>query len=197
MEHTSGNVTKGTNSSGWVICILLSLFYGYAFAFSCFPAILIRQFMHEYSISASSVGVLSSIAYVASLIILLPIGIVMRYLSSRLMFFILCSIFLLSNLIFAFSYTYWLVILSRILLGLVYSGFFIQFSYVLKNYLGERELPIASSVLNFSGIAGGIVTMILFNKLVMIFNWHHVALYFFFFAIYCIQSSKLIRPKTE
>lgn len=143
----------------------------------------------DLSLSAFELSIIASTYYIIYVIFQIPAGLLIDRFGCRLILTIGAIVCCLSCALFATTRVFWLIIISRMLMGGSMSFSFIASLHIAAKWFPLKYLAfitgLAESVAMFGAIAGNLILA----KLLLHFTWRHCYISFagfmFFLAVFC------------
>lgn len=160
---------KRASLRGWLIWLVVSLFYLYELILRIVPSVIVPDLMHDFSVTATGVGALSVFYYYAYTPIQLPVGLLIDRFGARWQLISACLICVLGTFLFASAHSEALLALSRLLIGLGSAFAWVAVTYLISHWFPVRQrgmlIGLGSSVGLLGGM-GGQGPMVLFTDAV-------------------------------
>jgi len=160
----------------WVMWFLATLFFAYQFIMRVFTGLCVPEIMHKFHIDATEFGLFSSMYYYGYAGMQIPVAYLLDRFGPRLIISLCC--FVCSSSIFLFYWTdnWYLVLLSRFLIGAASAAGFLGASKVISLWF-----PFATYArmvgLTFSlGLLGAIYGGKPVSHLISLYGWENVLL---------------------
>ena len=117
----------------YVFLITIYFFYFYEFFLRVFPSLLVNEMMREFSVTATSIGIMSAFYIFAYAPMQIPTGILIDKFDSKKMLFLAGIFCCFGSIIFGFSLNIFQASVSRFLIGLGSSFVFIIMIYMITH----------------------------------------------------------------
>lgn len=142
----------------WSIWFLAALFYFYEYILRVSPGVMVPELMKSFTITASSVGVLSAFYLYAYAPMQLPVGILMDRYGVRRVLSLACIVCGLGAFLFAFAHYFMVAALGRLLIGAASAFAFISMVYVTFHWFPKERraflIGLANSIAMLGAAAG-------------------------------------------
>ncbi len=143
-------------SNKWLIFVILSIIYFFVYFHRTSPAVLANDLMEEFGISALAIGIFSSLYFYPYAVLQVPVGVLSDTKGAKKTVLIFTLISLTGVFLFAFSPSYEIVILSRLLIGIGVSGVYIPTVKIISIWFKHNEFATAMGILFAVGNLGAI-----------------------------------------
>lgn len=143
----------------WIIWLLAATFYFYEFVLRVSPSVMIAELMQSFSITASSVGVLSAFYLYAYAPMQIPVGMLMDRFGVKSLLSLASVVVGAGAIIFSFSNHVQMASIGRFLIGGGSSFAFVAMVYISSHWFPIKRraflIGIANSVAMLGASAGG------------------------------------------
>jgi predicted MFS family arabinose efflux permease len=143
-------------SNKWLIFVILSSIYFFVYFHRTSPAVIANDLMKEFGISALAIGIFSSLYFYPYAVLQVPVGVLSDTKGAKKTVLIFTLVSLIGVFLFAFSPSYEIVILSRLLIGIGVSGIYIPTVKVISIWFKHNEFATAMGILFAVGNLGAI-----------------------------------------
>jgi sugar phosphate permease len=171
----------------WVCYGILVLTYIFVYFDRVAPAVVAPELMKEFGLTATSLGVLSSMYFYPYAAMQIPAGILSDYMGPRLSVTIFFLIAAAGTAIFGIAHSFPLIILGRFLMGVGVAVVWIPCMRILANWFRPNEYSTLTGAMLTSGNAGAILASAPLAYLVGIVGWR--ASFFWLGAFMIILSA--------
>jgi MFS family permease len=160
----------------WVMWFLATLFFAYQFIMRVFTGLCVPEIMHKFHIDATEFGLFSSMYYYGYAGMQIPVAYLLDRFGPRLVISLCCFVCSASIFLFYWTDNWYLVLLSRFLIGAASAAGFLGASKVISLWF-----PFATYArmvgLTFSlGLLGAIYGGKPVSHLISIYGWENVLL---------------------
>jgi len=156
---------------GWTIWGLGAAFYLYAFFQRVAPGVMTAELSADFNLSASALGNLSAFYFYSYVAMQIPTGILADLWGPRKLLTAGALIASLGSLFFAFSDSFTLAAIGRLLIGASVSVAFISMLKLASHWLHPRQFALASGMALFTGIIGAVFAGVPLRMLVEHYGW--------------------------
>lgn len=157
-------------------------FFTYQFILRLWPSLMMQQIMHQFQIDATGFGLLASVYYYGYAGMQLPIAVLLDRFGARYIVCICAVLCGLATLLFTYTESWALALLSRFLIGAGSAAGFLATSKVISEWFG-REYYARMVGFSFTvGLLGAIYGGKPVSLLVENFGWQQVA-----FTLACVS----------
>ena len=159
----------------WLICIIAAFFYSYDFILRISPSIMISPLMHDLSINAAGIGLLSAFYFYAYTPLQIPAGVAVdKYNRHRVLTFaaLLC---VGGTFIFASAHNLYLMFLARILMGAGSAFAFVGALKLASLWLPHKTFAFYTGFATALGTLGAIFADTVLSHFVVHFGWRNTA----------------------
>lgn len=157
----------------WVCYFMLLATYVFVYFDRVAPAVVAPELMKEFSLTATSMGILSSMYFYPYAAMQIPSGILSDYLGPRIsvaIFFIIAAI---GTALFGIAHSFGLVIFGRFLMGVGVAVVWIPAMRILANWFRPNEFSTLTGMMLTFGNAGAILASAPLAFLVGIVGWRY------------------------
>lgn len=140
---------------GWVIWAIATTFFVLQMIIQLSTGVLVKQFMRDFHLDATKVGLLISAYYYLYVVLQIPAGYLAGLFGTRKVLLFATLVTGVSCALFSISHSFWLAIFSRILLGGGLAFTFVGLSDLTTNWLGLNRFGLMLAIsegITFSGI---------------------------------------------
>jgi len=161
----------------WVVFWVMALIYFFVYFHRTSPAVLANILMEEFAVTALAVGVLSSAYFYPYGLMQIPVGYLSDIKGPRLVTTVFTLIAFFGTLLFAFSPTFEVAILGRLLIGVGVSGVYIPTIKIISRWFKVDEFATLTGVLFAVGNTGALVSAYPLAAMTSAFGWRHSFLF--------------------
>ena len=161
----------------WVVFWVMALIYFFVYFHRTSPAVLANTLMEEFAVTALAVGVLSSAYFYPYGLMQIPVGYLSDIKGPRLVTTVFTLIAFFGTLLFAFSPTFEVAILGRLLIGIGVSGVYIPTIKIISRWFKVDEFATLTGVLFAVGNTGALVSAYPLAAMTSAFGWRHSFLF--------------------
>lgn len=161
----------------WVVFWVMALIYFFVYFHRTSPAVLANTLMEEFAVTALAVGVLSSAYFYPYGLMQIPVGYLSDIKGPRLVTTVFTLIAFFGTLLFAFSPTFEVAILGRLLIGVGVSGVYIPTIKIISRWFKVDEFATLTGVLFAVGNTGALVSAYPLAAMTSAFGWRHSFLF--------------------
>lgn len=173
----------------WVIFSVLSAIYFFVYFHRTSTAVLADEIMEEFAVSALAIGLMSSAYFYPYALLQIPVGVLADTKGPRKTTTLFTFIAFAGTLLFAFSTTFPMVVLGRLLIGIGVSGVYIPTIKVLSQWFRKHEFATLTGILFAVGSMGALLSAYPLAMMAILFGWRTAFLFIgiitFFLAIMC------------
>jgi len=141
---------------GWLIWLVVSLFYLYELILRIVPSVIVPDLMHDFSLTATGVGALSVFYYYAYAPIQLPVGLLIDRYGARWQLILACLVCVIGTFLFAQAHSEGLLAASRLLVGLGSAFAWVAVTYLISHWFPPRQRGLLIGLGSSVGLLGGI-----------------------------------------
>ncbi len=152
------------------------LFFTYQFILRLWPGLMMTQIMEQFSIDASSFGLLAALYYYGYAGMQIPVAIMLDRFSTRYVIFVFTIICGIAMLTFSYTDNWYLACLSRFLVGVGSAVGFLGVSKVVSDWFPKEQY---AKMIGFSftiGLMGAIYGGKPISLLIEHYSWQKVAI---------------------
>ncbi|HMK36257.1 MAG TPA: MFS transporter [Desulfomonilaceae bacterium] len=180
----------------WVCYGMLLLTYIFVYFDRVAPAVIAPELMKEFGLSATSLGILSSMYFYPYAAMQIPSGILSDRMGPRISVTIFFTIAAIGTALFGLAYTFGWIIVGRFLMGVGVAVVWIPCMRILANWFRPKEFATLTGVMLTVGNAGAVLAAAPLAFLVGIVGWR-ASFYWLgaFMAIVAILNFIVLRNK--
>ncbi|MDC0344729.1 MFS transporter [Alphaproteobacteria bacterium] len=141
----------------WLVWVCGALFYCYVFLLRVSPSIMTDDWMSAFGIEAATLGLISSLYFLAYVSIQLPLGAIMDYVGPRRLLGTAAFICAVGSLFIAFSHTATETILGRGLIGLGSACGFLGTMKLATLWFQKSKLGLIATITTGLGTIGAVM----------------------------------------
>ncbi len=160
----------------WLVCLSAALFFFYEFIQMGMFNSISQELMHDFSINAGQLGLLSAMYFYADVIFLLFAGILVDRVSIRTIILSAMVMVVLATITFAFSQSFQLAAFSHFIAGIGNAFCFLSCIKLATRWFPSQRLALVIGIMITIAMAGGIVAQTPFALLVHILGWRSAVL---------------------
>ncbi|MBA2653559.1 MAG: MFS transporter [Gammaproteobacteria bacterium] len=173
---TPASVADNARYLPWLTCFCAALFFFFEFMqVNIFNAIA-PSLMKEFSLSAARVGHISANYFYATLIFLIPAGMILDRVSTRKVILVAMSSSVLCTYVFATMNQIWIAELSRFITGLGGSFCLISCIRLAANWFPPRRLALVIGLIVTLAMFGGMLAQTPMTLLTDMLGWRKMML---------------------
>lgn len=161
----------------WIIFLILSAIYFFVYFHRTSTAVLADKIMEEFAISALAVGLMSSAYFYPYALLQIPVGILSDTKGPRKTTTIFTLIAFIGTMLFAFSNSFMMAILSRFFIGVGVSGVYVPTVKILSQWYRKHEFATLTGVLFAVGNMGALLSAYPLAMMAIIFGWRTAFLF--------------------
>ncbi|MFM2322106.1 MAG: transporter superfamily [Pseudomonadota bacterium] len=179
MAETSNQIPDHLSFSKiqpWLVCLSAALFFFYEFIQMGMFNSISQELMHDFSINAGQLGLLSATYFYADVIFLLFAGVLVDRISIRTIILSAMVMVVLSTITFAFSQSFQLAAFSHFIAGVGNAFCFLSCIKLATRWFPSQRLALVVGIMITIAMAGGIVAQTPFALLVHILGWRQAVL---------------------
>ncbi|MES2212432.1 MAG: MFS transporter [Pseudomonadota bacterium] len=167
----------------WLICGLAALFYCYEYLLRVSPSVMIPELMRSFSVSATEIGLLTSLYYYAYTPMQLPVGLMMDRFGPRriLTFAVLCCA--IGTFMFGGMNGLWIAGIGRFLVGLGSAFAFVGVLKLATVWLPPNRFGMISGLATTLGMLGAISGEMILGHFVSEVGWEKTIAYSGYFGL--------------
>lgn len=155
----------------WLVCFSAALFFLFEFMqVNIFNAIT-PSLMKEFALSATRVGQISANYFYATLLFVLPAGMILDRLSSRKVILVAMAASVISTYFFSLSNQIWVAEISRFVTGLGGSFCFISCIRLASRWFPPKQLALVVGLMVTMAMFGGMIAQTPMTVLTDHFGW--------------------------
>ncbi len=162
--------------TSYVMWLFPVLFFAYQFILRLWPGLMMHQIMEQFSIDASDFGMLAAFYYYGYAGMQIPVAILLDRFGARLILFVFAMICGVATLMFIYTESFWLAVVSRFLIGAGSAVGFLGVSKVVSQWFPKDEYARMISLSFTVGLMGAIYGGKPVNMLIEAYSWQQVAL---------------------
>ncbi len=158
---------------GCLICGLGALFYCYEYLLRIEPSVMIPQLMHEFGVTAASLGLLTALYYYAYTPMQLVVGVIIDSYGTRAVItlaVLLCSI---GSLIFSTVHSIYFAGIGRFLIGFGSAFAFVAVLKLVAVWLPKRHFAFFAGFATALGMVGAMAGDVELTLLAHKIGWRH------------------------
>jgi MFS family permease len=181
----------------WFICFLASFFYGYEFLLRVIPSVLDTIIINKFIISESNLGLIGSMYYFAYTPLQIFVGPIFDYFGIRkplLMAILFC---IMGNLLFSGFHSYYIILLSRFIIGIGSAFAFIGVLKISADYLPHKYFSIIAGVTTAIGLLGAITGQYFFVQISKVIGYQLTLHFISILGVIIFLLLYLLIPKQE
>jgi predicted MFS family arabinose efflux permease len=160
----------------YVMWLFPALFFAYQFILRLWPGLMMHQIMEQFSIDASQFGMLAAFYYYGYAGMQIPVAILLDRFGAKLILFIFTMICGLATLMFIYTESFWLAVISRFLIGAGSAVGFLGVSKVVSQWFPKDQYARMISFSFTIGLMGAIYGGKPVNMMIEAYSWQQVAL---------------------
>lgn len=173
----------------WFMFFIGGLFIAMQFILQSSSGSIVKHLMHDFNINALSVGVLSSSFFYSYISLQIPSGILIDRFGVKIVLMISTLICCAACLLFSYSHSLHLAILSKILLGIGATPSVVGTLNIAHCWFAKRQFAMLVGFTEMFGMLGGAIGSGLFAFWVEVHGWRHAmiecSIAFFILTILC------------
>lgn len=161
------------------------LFFAYQFILRLWPGLMINEIIEQFSIDATSFGLLAALYYYGYAGMQIPVAMLLDRFSARNIVFFFALICGIATMFFTYTDTWYVACISRFFIGVGSAAGFLSVSKVVSEWFPKSQY---ANMIGFSftfGLMGAIYGGKPVSILISTYSWQHVALTLAFVSI-CI-----------
>lgn len=162
--------------TSYVMWLFPVLFFAYQFILRLWPGLMMHQIMEQFSIDASDFGMLAAFYYYGYAGMQIPVAILLDRFGARLILFVFAMICGVATLMFIYTESFWLAVVSRFLIGAGSAVGFLGVSKVVSQWFPKDQYARMISLSFTVGLMGAIYGGKPVNMLIEAYSWQQVAL---------------------
>jgi MFS family permease len=147
--------TNLDSRNAWIIWTCASAFYLYECILRVSPSVMTQGLMHDFSVTSTALGILSSFYYYSYTPLQIPCGAMVDYLGTRKILTISCAICTLGAYIFAQSDILFYAQVGRFLVGAGSACAFISCLKVASEWFSPAKFAVMTGLTTMMGTLGG------------------------------------------
>lgn len=160
----------------YVMWLFPVLFFAYQFILRLWPGLMMHQIMEQFSIDASQFGMLAAFYYYGYAGMQIPVAILLDRFGAKLILFVFAIICGLATLMFIYTGSFWLAVISRFLIGAGSAVGFLGVSKVVSQWFPKEQYARMISLSFSVGLMGAVYGGKPVNMLIETYSWQQVAL---------------------
>lgn len=162
--------------TSYVMWLFPVLFFAYQFILRLWPGLMMHQIMEQFSIDASQFGMLAAFYYYGYAGMQIPVAILLDRFGARLILFVFAMICGIATLMFIYTESFWLAVVSRFLIGAGSAVGFLGVSKVVSQWFPKEQYARMISLSFTVGLMGAVYGGKPVNMLIEAYSWQQVAL---------------------
>lgn len=151
-----GSPPKQSSGRGWMIWLIVAIFYLYELILRIVPSVILSDLMHDLHITATGIGTLSAFYYYAYTPMQLPVGILIDRFGARFQLALACFLCVAGSYLFSTAYRDPAIAFSRLLIGFGSSYAWVGFVYLVSHWFPSRKMGLLVGLGSSIGLLGGI-----------------------------------------
>lgn len=152
------------------------LFFAFQFILRLWPGLMMHQVMAQFSIDASHFGMLAAFYYYGYAGMQIPVAMLLDRFGARLVLFVFAMICGVATLIFIYTQSFWLAVLSRFLIGAGSAVGFLGVSKVVSEWFPKDQYARMISLSFTVGLMGAVYGGKPVNMMIEAYGWQPIAL---------------------
>jgi predicted MFS family arabinose efflux permease len=160
----------------WVVCLSAALFFFYEFIQMNVIDAINMELMETFSLTATDLGLFSSVYFYANVIFLLPAAMILDRISTRRVILTALLVCTLGNVLFASSGSLWLATVSRFLTGIGSAFCFLSCIRLASRWFPPSRMALVSGFVVTMAMAGGMVAQAPMTYLTELYGWRHAVM---------------------
>ncbi len=152
------------------------LFFAYQFILRLWPGLMMHQIMEQFSIDASHFGMLAAFYYYGYAGMQIPVAMLLDRFGARVILFAFSTICGVSTLMFIYTESFWLAVVSRFFIGAGSAVGFLGVSKVVSQWFPKDQYARMISLSFTVGLMGAVYGGKPVNMLIEAYSWQQVAL---------------------
>ncbi len=160
----------------WFVVLTAGLFFFYEFIqMNLFDAIS-GSLIHEFGITASSLGQLSSYYFIANVLFLFPAGILLDRYSTRIVILVSMGVCVMGTTLLSFAPNFHWAIISRFFTGIGSAFCFLSAIRLASRWFEPKHMALVTGLLVTMAMLGGMLAQTPMSILVSMFSWRETLL---------------------
>jgi sugar phosphate permease len=155
----------------WFIFATLSLIYFFVYFHRVSSAVISKDLMFEFGVSALSMGLLSSMYFYSYALFQIPVGMLSDTVGTRKTTTLLTFVAASGSFLFGLSLNFEMALVSRLLIGIGVSGVWIPTLKILSQWYGKREYATLTGILLAVGNLGALSASYPLALMIQTFGW--------------------------
>ncbi len=160
----------------YVMWLFPVLFFAYQFILRLWPGLMMNQMMEQFSIDASHFGMLAAFYYYGYAAMQIPVAILLDRYGVRIILFVFAMTCGVATLMFIYTESFWLAVVSRFLIGAGSAVGFLSVSKVVSQWFPKDQYARMISFSFTVGLMGAVYGGKPVNMLIEAYSWQYVAL---------------------
>ncbi len=184
-----------TPSRAWLVVIAAALLFFYEFIQLNLPDSIGLYLLKDFHLDASTLSQLSSLYFISNVIFLLPAGIILDRVSTRLVILVALTICIIGTFMLSFAPDPSWVAYSRFLAGIGSAFCFLSAMRLASRWFPPHRLALVSGVVVTMAMLGGLVAQTPMTLLTQTVGWRHAVLFdaflgiiFFFIILFVVKD---------
>ena len=161
----------------WLICLLAALFYTYDFILRIIPSVMIHPLMHQFSVGAAEIGLLSAFYFYSYTPLQIPSGIIIDKFDRRLVLTISAAFCAIGAFVFAYADSMAMIFIARMMMGVGSAFAFVGALKLAAAWLPPKSFALFTGLATSFGTLGAIFTDVFLSRAVHRFGWQHTSLF--------------------
>jgi sugar phosphate permease len=168
-----GEIVKYTYRHRWIIFGILAAIYFFVYFHRTSSAVIAKELMAEFAVSAVAIGLMSSLYFYPYAIMQIPVGTLSDTLGTRKTATFFTLIAFIGAILFGLSPNFSTALVARLLMGIGVSGVYIPTLKILSQWFREQEFASLTGVLLAVGNFGAISSAFPLAMMVIFFGWRN------------------------
>jgi len=155
----------------WAIFVVLAGIYFFVYFHRMSSAVIARELMDEFAVSAVAIGVMSSAYFYPYAALQIPVGMLSDTVGSRKTATVFTFMAFIGATLFGLSSTFSMAVGARVLMGIGVSGVYIPTLKILSQWFRKQEFASLTGVLLAVGNFGALSASYPLAMMVIFFGW--------------------------
>lgn len=164
-------MTGKVSKFAFIYWFLAAFFYLYQYVLRVSAGVVTDNLMQEFEITASSIGTVMGILSISYVVLQIPAGTLTDYLGVKYLLPITMCLCAFGAYLFGETQNYYVLLLSRALIGAASAFSFIGATKVISLYFPEKRMPFMVSFTILIGTIGGVLGVGPLSRAIEDFGW--------------------------
>lgn len=140
----------------WFVWILSCIFYFYEFLLQVSPGVMSVHLMHDFSVTANGLGILSGVYFLSYAGMQIPAGVLLDRLGPHRLLTIASAVCAISSIVFGLTESFYAAIIARFFIGLGSAFAFVGALKLVANWFPATRFALLTGLIVTLGMLGAI-----------------------------------------